>query len=545
MTVAEECIADFERRRKRTKRNGNAEAPRDNGLPVLIIDDNDHTAAAKRLAQLIAAREDFLFNGHGLIRVVSEGNDMPRALAVTTESVRVLAHKICNPVKQTAKGGKPTAIKADIANLYLNGLEGEWGLKPFRGITTSPILSNDGSIRVASGYDPATGLWCHDIPALDVPETPDGREAKAALERIRFRFRTFPFADGERIRDPALGVDVIDPSKRIGLDESSFLAALLTGVCRQSLELAPGFLCNAPAYSGAGTGKGKLVKAICIVASGATPAAFTSGHNTEELDKRLTAALIAAHPAVFLDNFNAKELRSDILASALTENPAQVRPMGQTVMVPLHVCTLITISGNAVEIAEDIARRLIETFLDAKTENPEERKFAPGFLDEILVARPDILSDALIIWRFGRQNPGALTEGRSLGSYEVWCQWIRDPLLTLGCRDPVDRLAEIKANDPRRRMLVSIFEIWWTVHRDQMMQAKDLAPEVLEQIFPKAARNPEGKLQVSRQQVVGFLTKHAGAYVGGYSLGKVNLGSGQRPDFHYKLTNSNPKKEAA
>jgi hypothetical protein len=30
------------------------------------------------------------------------------------------------------------------------GPEGSWGLKPFRGIITAPILSGDGSIRSAS-----------------------------------------------------------------------------------------------------------------------------------------------------------------------------------------------------------------------------------------------------------------------------------------------------------------------------------------------------------------------------------------------------------
>ena len=91
---------------------------------------------------------------------------------------------------------------------------------------------------------------------------------------------------------------MIDLSKPAELDESTFIAAMLTGVCRQSLELAPGFLCDAPSISGAGTGKGQLVKAICVIASGVRPAAFTSGHDAGEFDKRLTAALIEAHPAV-------------------------------------------------------------------------------------------------------------------------------------------------------------------------------------------------------------------------------------------------------
>ena len=180
------------------------------------------------------------------------------------------------------------------------------------------------------------------------------------------------------------GIEIIDSEHPPELDESNFLAALVTAVVRPSLDLAPAFLCDAPNFSGAGTGKGMLVKTICMVASGVKPSAFTSGHDAEEFDKRLTSALIEARPAVFLDNFNSNELKSDILASVLTESPAMVRPMGQTRMVPLHTKTFIGITGNAVEIAEDMARRILNTHLDAKMEDPERRKFAPGFLDRVL-----------------------------------------------------------------------------------------------------------------------------------------------------------------
>ena len=43
-------------------------------LPELIIDGADPTAAAKKLAILFAERSDFLFDGHGLVRVAIEGD---------------------------------------------------------------------------------------------------------------------------------------------------------------------------------------------------------------------------------------------------------------------------------------------------------------------------------------------------------------------------------------------------------------------------------------------------------------------------------------
>jgi hypothetical protein len=391
-------------------------------LPELLIDGSNLTRTAKQLAAMFADNHRFLFNGNAPIQVVHENDGMPRAVIVTTEAVRVFAHEICNPIKTVKDKEVRTTLTKDIANLYLHGVMGQWKLKPFNGITTAPILNDDGSFRTASGYDEATGLWCHQIPAVNVPKHPTRAQATASLAVLRRFFRTFAFGDAETIRDNTLGVDVVNPSANIGLDESSFLVSLMTAVCRASLTLAPGIIATAPAFSGAGTGKGLATKAICIIASGAPPSAFTSGHDAEEMDKRLTAALVEARPAIFLDNYNGKDLTSDILASALTENPCEVRPMGHTAMVKLHTRTLIAMTGNDVQIAEDMARRLIKTDYDAKVEDPELRPFKPGFLDTVYEERATLLGHALTIWRWARQNARLLTQGKPLGSYELWAQ---------------------------------------------------------------------------------------------------------------------------
>jgi hypothetical protein len=521
-------------------------ALQDTAKPELIISDSDPTATAIELAALFAAREDFLFNGHNPVRVAIETDNLPRALEVTSEAVRIYAHKLCRPVRiRKMKDGStvavPVPLSRDIAQLYLNGLEGAWGLRNFRGITTAPILRNDGDIRIADGYDSDTGLWCHSIPDLIIPARPDESDARTALCRLREFFRTLPYADATQTLDPKLGVKATDFAESIGLDESTFLVALLTAVCRQSLELAPAYLVRAPRFSGAGTGKGLAVKAICIIGSGVRPAAFTSGHDHKEFDKRLTAALIEARPAVFLDNFNAKELRSDILASVLTESPAMVRPMGESKTVPLNTRSFVGITGNAVDIAEDMARRIISTSLDAHMENPEQRQFRPGFLDHVFASRNKLLTYALTIWRWGRQNE--LKRGKPLGSYELWAEWCRDPLLTLGIKDPVDRIDEIKATDPQRRTLIAVFEMWWEKHHGDTVKAKDLNPAVLELIDPKATWKRDGSLQFNRQRVAHFLITHAETRVGGYWLEQQKDKVLSRPLASYQLFYDPPKKE--
>ena len=511
----------------------------DASLPDLLVDASNLPATAKNLAELFVADGRFLSNGHAVVTVIAD-HKMPRAIEVTGDIVRSCAHEVCRPVKMAEKELKATTLSRDVANLYLLGLEGRWGLPPLHGITTTPILSNDAGIRVAHGYDKVSGLWAHDIPNVAVAQRPTKSEAAAALLRLRKFFRTFPFANGERV--VVDDIDVVDVSEPPGLDESTFLVALLTAVTRASLELASAFLCDAPNLSGAGTGKGLLVKAAVIIASGQRPAAFSAGHDKEEFDKRLTSALVAACPAVFLDNYNGKDLMSDILASVLTESPAMTRLMGQTKIVPLHTRCFIGITGNSVRIAEDMARRVLKTSLDARMENPEQRKFKPGFLDSVFENRAPLLSDALTIWRWGRQNE--IESGLPLGSYEVWAQWCRDPLLALDCKDPVLGVAKNKAADPRREALIEVLEAWWKCHGNQIVQSGDLVDEVVALMDPNSKRRADGAPLPSRQFIARFCKAHAETHAGGYVLHQIADETHTRPRYSYQLAQSTKRKPA-
>ena len=352
-------------------------------------------------------------------------------MPLTKYNVVMETHRLCQPMKVKSDGEHvPQTLPDRVAQMYLD-MSGEWDLPPLAGVSTAPLLSEDGSVRTADGYDPVTTLWCCNIPALTLPSRPSRADAEAALGILRQAFQTFPFGDSPRRWDASLGVEIIDITQPPGQDESAFLVALLTAVCRPSLWLAPGILITAPAVSGAGSGKGLLVRAICTIAFGIRPRAFTTGGEGKELDKRLAAELIEAQPALFLDNANGIALRSDTLASVLTERPARVRLLGQTRMVLLNSTAFVAITGNGLTVSEDLARRFIRCELDARCEDPETRAFPAGFLEQIERRRAELLTAALTIWRWGRQNASALTRGKPLGSFETWAEWCRDPL-----RDP-------------------------------------------------------------------------------------------------------------
>jgi hypothetical protein len=310
------------------------------------------------------------------------------------------------------------------------------------------------------------------------------------------------------LENAALGVAVVDQSKPPGRDESSFLAALLTAVCRPSLHLAPGLLLRAASMSGAGAGKGLLARCICIIAFGREPPAITAGGTAEELEKRIAAQLIEGGPVLFLDNLNNTAVRSSLLASVITERPARVRLLGKSQMMALNTSALVILTGNGLSVSEDLARRFITVDLDPGTENPETRPFTSDIRAEVTARRNELLGALLTIWRWGKLTRD-VKPGRPLGSFAQWCQWVRDPLVALGCQDPVERVSEAKERDVHRQLVTELFEIWWDKHRDRPMPIRRLADEV------KRVADPHNR---GRQYLASYLERLAGIRIAGFQL---------------------------
>lgn len=462
------------------------------GRADLLVNGADLPDTASELAAMLAT-VPHLFDRGGPARIVRDRTREGFVVeTLTLNGVVNEAHRIARPWQWVRNRGSGEMERRDItlpervAKLYLDNRDG-WGLRPLDGITSAPLLHPDGTIRAAEGYDPETRLWCERVPAVTVPAALSREEAAVALLRLRWWFRTFAFADAERVAEAGSPVPVVDMAKPPGADESAFLCALLTAVCRPCLWLAPGLLVRAPEYSGAGTGKGLLVRAICAIAFGARPVAMTAGATAEELDKRITAALMEAGATLFLDNVNSTALKSDVLASAITERPAAVRPLGRSATVQLNPTAFVAVTGNGLLLSEDMARRFLTVELDAGMEDPEARDFRGDFVADTLATREALLADVLTIWRWGRQMGDALPAGRSLGSFTDWARWCRDPLVALGCRDPALRVADSKARDPRRQRVAEIFTAWWTAHGDRPVPVADLAEPV------RAVADPAGR----------------------------------------------------
>jgi hypothetical protein len=498
----------------------------------LVVQPSNLPATVEDLRDLLANAERLFERGLPVRIVVTTTSVVPSALPLTKNNVVMEAHRLCQPVKPDKLGELvPVTLPDRVAQMYLDSA-GEWNLRPLAGISLAPLLSRTGELRVAEGYDSETGLWCLRVPPLAIPDRPSRADAERGLRLLRQAFRTFPFADSVRHSDSELGIEVVDISQRARQDESAFLVALLTACCRSSLFLAPGLLITAPTISGAGTGKGLLARAICMIAFGHDPRAFTAGHNRDELEKRLAAEFIQAQPVVFLDNANGLALASDTLASVLTERPASVRVLGESRMAQLNSTAFVVITGNGLSVIEDLARRFLVCELDAHCEDPESRPFTRGFLQQIGERRSELLGAALTVWRWGRQNAAGYSRGRPLGSFEDWGEWCRDPLLALGCEDPVDRIQVLKAQDPKRLHVVEVFSAWWMHHQDQRVTVNKLAEEV------QAVANPHNR---GRQYLARTISAMVGTNAGGYVLTRQH-GAGRWSASTYVLNKIEPSK---
>lgn len=492
------------------------------GRAPLLIHPHDYPAAARALARHLA-RHLRLFDRGGPVELRRDAATGTLAAVPLTEAAIVArAHDVCRPMieirlrnKQTCR---PVTLPSRVARIYLDG--GEWGLPPLRGMSGAPLLGEGGTIRAVDGYDGASGIFIEGCPKLCVPEKPTRDEAESALLTLRQFFRTFPFADAYLDGDGHICL-LMPPAH----DESAALTGLLTAVARPSLALAPGLIVRAPSLSGAGTGKGLLARTIAAIATGVAPEATPAGHSPEELDKRLVSAALAAAPVVMVDNVNSQALRSDTLSVLLSERPVRLRPLGTSEARVLDAATFVVVTGNGLTIAEDLVRRFIVCELDARTENPERRVFAFNPAQEAMRRRGELLSAALTIWRWGRQTH-ALDQGLTLGSFEQWGRWCRDPLISLGCQDVVARTVETKAADPQRNAAAELFDIWWQHHADAPVRAVELAEPV------RCAIDPRSR---GRQYIARRLSTLGGARVGGFVLTVERDGPPSKPTHLYRL----------
>ena len=205
------------------------------------------------------------------------------------------------------------------------------------GLTRQPYLRPDGSLMMAAGYDPSTGMFgVFDTREFSIPESPTRAEAEAALALLKDLLTEFSFA-----RDT---------------DLAAALAAMLTAAVRPSLTHAP--MIHARAHM-VGSGKSYLCELITAFATPQRGTPTTFPGDDEECRKLLLAELLRAPAVIEFDNLTGDLVAHKSLCTVLTSEFMSGRILGVSKTATVSTRALFLSSGNNVGPVQDMTRRCI------------------------------------------------------------------------------------------------------------------------------------------------------------------------------------------
>lgn len=321
-----------------------------------------------------------------------------------------------------------------------------WPFPPLEGIVCAPTLRPDGTLLTRQGYDPETGLYLDltgtDYPSIQAQPTLD--DARTAIGKLQQVFIDFPFAASHHC--------------------SSAFAAVLSLVARYAIQG------NVPLYAvrstTRGSGKGLLIDAISVLATGRHAPRWAHTQDEEEERKRLLTLALAGDSTIHIDNVT-RPLGSAPLDLALTAQTFSDRLLGKQVSreAPLHA--VFFASGNNMAFHGDMARRVVPIDLDPKMERPEERdNFTHSpLLPWVLQERPTLVASGLTILK-AYFAVGCPAQGiKPLGSFEAWSTLVRQALIWAGEADPCEGRQDIEAeSDPKFDAFRELLTCWYACY---------------------------------------------------------------------------------
>jgi len=336
-------------------------------------------------------------------------------------------------------------------------------IPPLEGVVECPTFARDGTLVAAPGYHPGAAVVYRPDPGLvlpEVPAQPGPEQVQQALDLLLCGLMgDFPFKD-EASRTNALALLLLP-----------FVRVLIDGP-------TPLHLIDA---AKPGTGKGLLVDAVHVVATGRCAEPMPEADDDAEWRKRVFAALLGDPKFLFIDNVNAY-VDSGALASALTARTMKDRVLGSSRTAEVPVRCVWVAAGNNVRMSQELARRtplirMVATVDEPWTRPPSDFQY-PDLIGWARDHRGPLVGAALTLcraWVAAGRPAGSV----AVGSYEPWARVMGGIMDVVGRPDFMANAAEMTAHasDDQAKWRAFV-QGWWTAFGCEAIGTAGLFPLV-------------------------------------------------------------------
>lgn len=285
-------------------------------------------------------------------------------------------------------------------------------IKELKAHVSLPYACSDFRIVQVPGYDVQSRVFADFAPDAfePVPASPTWEEAVEAVRTIWRPWSLFKFASAH--------------------DRAAMLSAIFTAVCRCSLDMAPGYLADAPTQ---GSGKTKSMAALGALMRGTrTPVTpWVSGSGSEsELAKKLVSLLVAGVDYVAFDNVSGV-MSSSVLSALLTDGALSERLLGGNIWFSGTARMFVCASSNNASLDRDLSRRFVRVRIDPGVERPNGLSFPFDPIELALSERMSIARAVLVVIR-AYHCAGAPRGGAGDAGFSQWNRVIRQGCLWVG-----------------------------------------------------------------------------------------------------------------
>ena len=427
--------------------------------PVLLAGNLDLPAITRLVWERVHTVNDprFLYRFAGRIHWIEPGDaGQPKLRRVRRDELRYVAARVGNWKVKQGKKLVPAVPPTPVMDDMLAAPESH--LPVLERILATPVFASDGRLIATPGYDAASGILYappRDFVLPPLPPNPTGAEVQAALAVIEDIIQDFGFVDQS--------------------DHAHILSLFFLPLVR---ELIPGptplHLIKKPAP---GTGASLLVDVLMTTVLGRQLSAMTEGGEEAEWRKRLTAKLREGPAGVLIDNLKAR-LDSAALSAVLTAIVYEDRLLQKSEILQLPVRCVFVATGNNPSLSNEMARRTIPIYLDAKVAKPWLRQGTTfqhadlrGYVGP---RRADIVAAGLTIclaWIQAGRPPGSET----IGMFEDWSRVMGGVLAFAGVPGFLGNLSTFYEDaDTETEAWEALFGRWRQAYGDRAVGAADL-----------------------------------------------------------------------